>query len=71
MMSTLDLHGIRHSDATLKIENFIYLNQDSFPLSIVCGNSHRMIDIARAVIENIGCEYSMYKYGTITIHRFK
>ena len=33
----LDLHGVRHHEVDLKVENFILLNQDQVPLTIVCG----------------------------------
>jgi len=66
----LDLHGIRHHDVDLKVENFILLNQDQLPLTIICGNSQRMIDLAKEVIDSIGCEeVVMDQYGVIIIRR--
>jgi len=66
----LDLHGVRHHDVDLKVENFILLNQDQVPLTIVCGNSQRMIDIVNDVIDSIGCEeVIMDQYGVIIIRR--
>ena len=52
----LDLHGVRHHEVDLKVENFILLNQDQVPLTIVCGNSQRMIELVNEVIDSIGCE---------------
>ena len=46
----LDLHGVRHHEVDLKVENFILLNQDQVPLTIVCGNSQRMIELVNEVI---------------------
>lgn len=66
----LDLHGVRHHEVDLKVENFILLNQDQVPLTIVCGNSQRMIDLAKEVIDSIGCEeVIMDQYGVIIIRR--
>ena len=68
-MDKLDLHGILHQDVDLLVENFILTNQDSFPLTIVCGNSVRMVQIVESVINRIGCESKMYRYGTIIVER--
>ena len=66
----LDLHGVRHHDVDLKVENFILLNQDQVPLTIVCGNSQRMIELVNKVIDSIGCEeVIMDQYGVIIIRR--
>ena len=47
----LDLHGVRHHEVDLKVENFIYLNQEEMPLTIICGNSSKMIEIVKEVLE--------------------
>ena len=66
----LDLHGVRHHDVDLNVENFILLNQDQVPLTIVCGNSQRMIELVNEVIDSIGCEeVIMDQYGVIIIRR--
>ena len=31
-LNTLDLHGIRHYEVDLMVENYVYLNQDDMPL---------------------------------------
>ena len=66
----LDLHGVKHQDVDVIVENFVLLNQASFPLTIICGNSPRMIDITNYVIDRIGCVREMYRYGIITVARF-
>ena len=67
---TLDLHGKRHHEVPLLVENFILCNQQHIPLTIICGNSQRMIDIVMAVIYDIDCrEVIMHKYGRIVIRR--
>jgi hypothetical protein len=66
----LDLHGVRHHEVDLKVENFILLNQDQLPLTIICGNSQRMIDLVNDVIERISCEeVVMDQYGVIVIRK--
>jgi hypothetical protein len=66
----LDLHGIRHQDVDMLVENFILTNQDKFPLTIICGNSIRMIELANSAINRIGCETISLRYGIITVRKF-
>jgi len=67
-MHKLDLHGIRHHEVELLVENFIYMNQSEIPLTIICGNSQRMIDIVNRVIDKIDCKtVVMDHYGVIVI----
>jgi hypothetical protein len=64
----LDLHGARHYEVDRLVENFILMNQNLLPLTIVCGNSQRMIDLAYAAINRIECrEVCMDRYGVISI----
>ena len=64
----LDLHGVRHYEVDRLVENFILMNQDLLPLTIVCGNSQRMIDLAYDAINRIDCrEVSMDRYGVISV----
>ncbi len=66
----LDLHGKRHYEVPILVENLIYLNQDQVPLTIICGNSQRMIDIVNGVIEEIDCAIvAMDQYGKIVIRK--
>ena len=69
-MHTLDLHGKRHHEVDRLVENFILLNQNEVPLTIVCGNSSKMIDIVNEVINRIKCEtVVMDLYGVIKIRK--
>lgn len=68
--SKLDLHGVKHQDVDWLVENFILMNQDSFPLTIICGNSVKMVNLVNATIDRIGCVREMYRYGVITVARF-
>jgi len=64
----LDLHGIRHHEVDVLVENFILMNQEEIPLTIICGNSQRMIDLVYEVINRIDCEtVVMDQYGVIVI----
>jgi hypothetical protein len=63
----LDLHGVRHSDVDRLVENFIYLNQKEIPLTIICGNSNTMIQLARDVINRIGCSFVEPRFGIIVV----
>ena len=66
----LDLHGKRHYEVPLLVENFILLNQDQLPLTIMCGNSHRMIEIVNKVINEIDCaNVVMDQYGKIVVRK--
>lgn len=69
--SNLDLHGVRHHEVDALVENYVLTNQDSFPLTVICGNSVKMVQLAEATLNRIGCEYTMYRFGVLTIGRFK
>ena len=65
----LDLHGVRHYDVDRVVENFVYINQGSVPLTVICGNSTKMLSLAKETINRIGCEYNEPRFGTICIIR--
>ena len=67
----LDLHGVKHQDVDAIVENFVLTNQNRFPLTVVCGNSVKMVKLAEQTLNRIGCEHTMYRFGVITIGRFK
>jgi hypothetical protein len=66
-MNKLDLHGVRHQDVRVLVEDFVYMNQHEFPLEIVCGNSNKMIEIVKEALHRHGVEIHMYRYGTIVV----
>ena len=66
-LKDLDLHGVKHSDVDRLVENYIYLNQESLPLTIICGNSSTMIRLTKNVINRIGCEVFEPRFGIIVI----
>ena len=49
----LDLHGSRHHEVPLKVENFLYLNQENMPILIICGNSQKMHALVKIVLDRI------------------
>ena len=68
----LDLHGYRHHEVDLAVENFIYLNQEEMPLTNICGNSEKMLSLVRIVLDRSNAEYfdgEGYEYGQIKVHR--
>ena len=69
---TLDLHGLIHHEIEIKVENFIFLNQEELPLTIICGNSDKMISLATKTLNKHGCDYREgdgFDYGKIVIYR--
>ena len=67
----LDLHGVRHQDVDALVENFVLTNQQSFPLTVICGNSVKMTQLVETVLNRIGCNTLVLRYGTIIVHGFK
>ena len=69
-MEKLDLHGVRHHEVDLMVENFIFLNQEEIPLTIICGGSSKMVELVKKVLDRTGSEYLEGKgldIGRITI----
>lgn len=69
-MTKLDLHGVRHHEVKHMVEDFVYMNQNEFPLEIICGNSLKMIKLVQEVMTDRGLETHMYRYGTIVVRRW-
>ena len=69
-MEKLDLHGVRHHEVDLMVENFIFLNQEEIPLTLICGGSSKMVELVKKVLDRTGSEYLEGKrldFGRITI----
>ena len=66
---TLDLHGVRHADVDRLVENFVLLNNS--PLTIVCGNSDRMIKLVQEVLDRIyekhKVEWHVWNHNTFKV----
>ena len=65
----LDLHGVKHQDASNEVLDFIYQYQDQLPLIIICGNSNKMIEIASNTLQQSNIEFSSPRFGIIRIER--
>ena len=69
-MEKLDLHGVRHHEVDLMVENFIFLYQHEIPLTIICGSSSKMVELVKTVLDRSGSDYLEGKgldFGRITI----
>jgi len=66
----LDLHGVRHHEVDLMVENFIFLNQQDIPLTIICGSSSKMVELVKVVLGRAGSNYlegKGFDFGRITV----
>ncbi len=66
-MNQLDLHGIKHQDVQILVEDWVLVHQTEIPLRIICGNSARMIQLVDEVLLKHQIEYRMWQYGVIVI----
>ncbi len=66
-MKELDLHGVRHEEVDRLVENFILLNR--LPVRIITGNSTRMMDLVKEVIERhrFRWEHTLPNWGAMVI----
>ena len=68
-MNELDLHGIKHDEVDRVVENFILLKEP--PLTVICGNSDKMIKLVRDVLDRIydshGIRWQMWNHNTYKI----
>jgi len=64
-MTRLDLHGVRHGDVKVLVEDFVYANQKEFPLEIICGNSEKMIKLVKEALDKHDVDTHMFRYGVI------
>ena len=61
-LETLDLHGIYHKEAEILIDHFIIDNKDNFPVEIITGNSIRMQEILKKIVELHGLSMRVKSY---------
>ena len=69
-LPTLDLHGIYHREVDNLLHNFLGKNLDNLPVEIITGNSERMKDIVKKIIESYKLEMhikSHYNLGSFII----
>lgn len=66
----LDLHGIKHDEVNSEILNFVYQFQDLLPLIVICGNSNKMVEIARNTLTKSNITFSSPRFGILRIEGF-
>ena len=64
----LDLHGVRHSDVEVAVEDFVLNNQQQLPLIVICGNSSKMIDIVTKTLKKMEINFEETRYGRLRIN---
>ena len=63
----LDLHGVKHADVEIYVEDFVLSNQNELPLVIICGNSEKMISIVNKALKKIDVNFEETRYGRIRV----
>ena len=53
-MKKLDLHGIKHRNASNMVDTFIRQNKNNFPVEIITGNSLVMQNIIKRIVKLYG-----------------
>ena len=64
----LDLHGIRHHEVEVMVQDFVLNNQSELPLIVICGNSEKMIDLANNALRELNVDFEETRYGRIRIN---
>jgi hypothetical protein len=65
----LDLHGVRHQEASDEVIDFVYQYQEMLPLIIICGNSNRMIEITESSLNSNSIVFSKPRFGIIRVEK--
>jgi hypothetical protein len=65
----LDLHGVKHNDASDEVIDFVYQYQSLLPLIIICGNSNKMINISEDVLSSNSIMFSKPRFGIIRVEK--
>tara|TARA_Y100000768_G_C23774436_1_gene584900 strand:+ start:499 stop:744 length:246 start_codon:yes stop_codon:yes gene_type:complete len=64
----LDLHGIRHHEVEVIVQDFVLNNQSELPLIVICGNSEKMIDLVNNALRELNVDFEETRYGRIRIN---
>ena len=64
----LDLHGVRHHEVKIMVEDFVLNNQEQLPLIIICGNSSKMIELVSQALKDISVNFEETRYGRIRVN---
>jgi hypothetical protein len=75
-MANLDLHGMKHAEVDREVENFVFANQNDFPITVITGHSPEMKKIVKAALRRNNFkfyegDYSKANMGVITVEGFK
>jgi len=62
MSKVLDLHGVRHAEVDILVENFVLLEE--FPLTIITGNSEKMASLVKNVLVRHNIKYERWDNST-------
>ncbi len=65
----LDLHGVRHQEASDEVIDFVYQHQEMLPLIIICGNSNKMIELAESSLNSNSIVFSKPRFGIIRVEK--
>ena len=65
----LDLHGVRHSNVSDEVIDFVYQYQNLIPLIIICGNSNKMIKLVESSLNLNSIMFSMPRFGIIRVEK--
>ena len=65
----LDLHGVKHFDASDEVIDFVYQYQSKLPLIVICGNSNRMIEIVENSLNLNSIVFSKPRFGIIRVEK--
>ena len=65
----LDLHGVRHSDVSEEVIDFIFQYQKLIPLISICGNSNKMIELVESSLNSNSIMFSMPRFGIIRVEK--
>ena len=70
-MKELDLHGMLHSDVEDKVEDFVLVNSTKLPIRIITGNSVKMKELTKKVLDKhkFGYEFSFHNPGEIIVKK--
>jgi DNA-nicking Smr family endonuclease len=70
-MESLDLHGVRHSDAQKCIDQFLWsaMQKNTYSVEIITGCSDEMKKIVEDVVWDYGlaCETSPHNWGCLVV----
>lgn len=66
-MKKLDLHGVKHQDVEVMVEDFVLTNE--MPVEVITGNSDVMKNIVLLVLDRHDFKYmsGVWNHGKITV----